>query len=101
MKRWKNNVTTWCMQAETSSVRHAMITLAESEASEGNTSLGEDIWQTILEDAKENQEWALVSHMLTHGNKILAIPPNKIEGQRYFEKEMSKHKAAITGGKNG
>ena len=50
MKRWKNNVTTWCMQAETSSVRHAMITLAESEASEGNTSLGEHLakryWKT-------------------------------------------------------
>ena len=85
------------MQAQTSSVRHAIGYLAESEASEGNTALGEDIWQTILED-KENVKRVLVSHMLTHGNKILEKPPDKMERAEVFEKEDDKHKGGNYGG---
>ena len=50
------------MRSQDSSVRHAMVTLAESEASEGNTELGLEIWQTILNDAKESEEWMVSSH---------------------------------------
>ena len=99
MKKWTDNVSDWCMRANTSSVRHAMITLAESEAQEGNEKLGVDIWQAIIEDAKDSEDWALVSHMLTHGNKILGVQPDKIEGERYFEKEMQRHRDAIRGSK--
>jgi len=99
MKQWKNNVSDWCMRANTSSVRHAMITLAESEAQEGNKKLGEDIWGTILDDAKDNEDWALVAHMLTFGNKVLGVQPDKLEGERYFEKEMQRRRDAIRGSK--
>ena len=55
MKKWKSNVSSWCMRSQDTSVRHAMVTLAESEAQEGNTELGLEIWETILTDAKESE----------------------------------------------
>ena len=95
MKKWKSNVSSWCMRSQDSSVRHAMVTLAESEAQEGNTELGLEIWETILNDAEESEEWMLVSHMLTHGNKILEIKPDKVAGETYFKKGIDKQVKGI------
>tara|TARA_B100000085_G_scaffold52468_1_gene45786 strand:+ start:3313 stop:3600 length:288 start_codon:yes stop_codon:yes gene_type:complete len=92
MKKWKANVSNWCARADDSSIRHAMVTLAESEAQEGNPTLGVEIWETIIEDAKENKEWMLVSHMLTHGNKILEIAPDKKAGDAYIKKHLESMK---------
>lgn len=95
MNKWKANVSNWCARADDSSIRHAMLTLAESEAQEGNPTLGVEIWETIIEDAKENKEWMLVSHMLTHGNKILEIAPDKMAGDAYIKKHLENMKKGI------
>ena len=95
MKKWKANVSNWCARADDSSIRHAMVTLAESEAQEGNTALGVEIWETIIEDAKENKEFMLVGHMLTHGNKILEIAPDKRAGDAYIKKHLESVKKGI------
>ncbi len=95
MNKWKANVSNWCARADDSSIRHAMVTLAESEAQEGNSTLGVEIWETIIQDAKENKEWMLVSHMLTHGNKILEIAADKKAGDAYIKKHLESMKKGI------